>query len=233
MDLYERYQQGHYGDTMGPSLAAPLWARTLGWDGLGCWVVVKQSDLLAAVPGLVIHGIASKPAVMIVKHPPSDVLSIQNFFEDLEEHNFNVIAHARSLHLVCLGATLVRTMTGLTELVGVFELQAQNAPDLPILHLRVSHRLILCVGVGSAELPTGIVDIPYFKVPAKVTMNSSMVSDLAEETVEDIKMPVRRKGSLGHVFLRQNTKGVEIGQNPLKTPERKTLINRVFTKNSY
>jgi hypothetical protein len=234
MDLYERYQEGHFGDTMGPSLAAPQWARALGWDGLGCWAVIKQADLLAAVPGLTIHAIKNQPAVLVIRHPPSDVLAVQQFFEELENRNLNVVALAKQLWLVCLGATLVRTSNGLTQLVGIFELQAQNRPDLPVLHVRIPNRLILTSGPGSAELPTDMVEIPYFKVPARVTMNSSLIAGMTEEEYSSVPMPSRRRSMIGSVFLSRNTQGADIEEQTADTSsERKTkTLTRMFSKRS-
>jgi len=234
MDLYERYQEGHFGDTMGPSLAAPQWARALGWDGLGCWAVVRQDDLLEAVPGLTIHAIKNQPAVLVIRHPPTDVIAVQQFFEELENRNLNVVALAKELWLVCLGATLVRTSSGLSQLVGIFELEAQNRPDLPVLHVRIPNRLILTSGPGSAELPTGMVEIPYFKVRAKVTMNSSLIADLTEEEFGDVRVPSRRRSMMGSVFLSRSTQGADIEEPHGRTQaERKTkTLTKMFSKKS-
>jgi hypothetical protein len=192
---------GHYAGDFEPSTTAPLWAHSLGWDGLGAWITVDTDELVKAIPGLKIYSSVRKPATILMGRPDSNAFMLRNFFERLENMNFNVIALTPNQHLVCLGATLCRGYSGATELVGIFELEAQASPSLPKLVLPVHNKLVLTEPPGTAELPVGVVGIPFFRIPCRVTMNSGDVSHLIEEEDETHQMVQPRRSFMGPVFL--------------------------------
>jgi hypothetical protein len=208
MDLYERYTLGHYAGDFEPSNSSPLWAQALGWDGMGAWITVDPDDLAKAIPGLKIYATYRQPATVLIGRPDSNAFMLPNFFERLQNMNFNVIALTPNQHLVCLGASLVTGVSGATELVGIFELEAQASPALPKLVLPVHNKLVLVEPPGTAELPVGLVGVPFFRVPCKITMNSGDVSHQLEEEDETHQMVQPRRSFIRPVFLSQARKVV-------------------------
>jgi hypothetical protein len=81
-------------------------------------------------------------------------------------------------------------------------------PNLPKIVLPVHNKLVLVEPPGTAELPVGLVGVPYFRVPCKITMNSGDVSHQLEEEDETHHMIQPRRSFMRPVFLSQAKKVV-------------------------
>jgi hypothetical protein len=222
MNITERYAEGHASGFTMISYACPPWAKSLGWNGSGLWCTIQLTDLKTAVPALKISPYHTDKAVMTVSTPPNNAFHLSQFFEMLENESFPVIASADACFLVCYGATLVRTSSGVIELVGKFQLEGSFLkPEYKIL-ATLPPRLMLTGVPGYAELPMGVTGVAYFKVKATLTMDSDLVPNFLE-LEDDSSLQVTDKTNLSDgVFLKNSH------NTTLVTKQRKSMTERFF-----
>lgn len=181
MDLNERYESGFYSGTLERTYAAPPWAKALGWDGVGCWLLINPDDIKTKMHGLFYEPLLPSPAVLTLGTLSEVRNQTSQLFRLLEEKGLNILGHCPNLTLHCFAATLVRSLAGEFSLVGMFELAGNPYPDTPKLVCQLPGKLIILSGPGMVSLPEGVSVVPPFTVPARITCNSAELLHEEEE----------------------------------------------------
>lgn len=202
---HERYENGHYGGDTLEDFYVPDWASVLGWEGVGCWVIVEHADLMKAIPGLEIMSSVVGVAAASLGFPPSSASGLMDYFSGLEDRGINLIGLSEKQEIICRGCTLRRTPDGDIHFVGLMEVRTPvkdiDTNSVKYISTTLPSRLTILTIAGDVTLPFGQTSLPGFVVPCKVTMKAS---DLNQKPKEKQASPPRVT-SRSHVFFRSST----------------------------
>jgi len=154
-----------------PQVTPPMWALSLGFSMEGCFVVIKQDDLLRSCNSLVRNTETSPFAYLELLQNPTKPQHYQEYFRALELMDINLLAGAEDVTIECFGATLTTTRQKKTGLNGRFSITGSLGPDIPLIRPNVRGTLVLSHSPDTHVTLSSSGVVPYFKVPAWVTMD--------------------------------------------------------------
>jgi hypothetical protein len=217
-----RYENGHFSGMDVITANVPAWANLLNFHHAPCYIFAQQPVFLRECRLITTVKPYTSPVFLEIGTLPSDPSGYRQYFRDLELMGVNLLASCGNITLECYGATFDTDKKGGHALTGRFKITGHISEDVPPVEINVIGRLIVSRGKETHSCLTKSLLVPYFKVPARITMDPCDINEdwfllpesvnplfgffehtqqpkIAAEASTDLSSSSGRRGRLGHL----------------------------------
>lgn len=232
----ELIDQGWLGDFTVDRGKGPTWAKNIGWDGVGCWLVTPREEVMKAIPGLQIHARINGVCSLKIADAPPRLMEYESFFTRLEKMGVDNLAVGAFGFLKCDSGILNVGIRGESYISGPMQLIVDTG--LNVITSTVYGRFILAEAPAEVRMVRDATVLPPFKVPCNVCLSAAELNETAEddypeldhEREPDVVFLSRKGSSSSTQLIRASTTSLFSKLMPRSSSTKTTLKRSTSTK---